>query len=413
MIQDDRGFEQLVHEVYDTALAPESLPTLMPKVCAWLGCESSHLGVWNMNRQAMTYSLLPSAYRHVERAYVEHFWKVDIRRRWIDQHGVPGKVEACQFHFEDPVVGRSEFYQDLLIPQMDARYGAGGVLARHADSYVFLIMNRAEARGAYGTEDLQRLERVTPHLQRMIALLQKTDALRQAAHVGGAALDALGQGVMLVDRRGLIKFANDRAQALLRQGQALATRNGRWVAGASATCRVGEQLARVWRTGVPQSFIERVDQGDARAVGYCFTLTPMRADHTPAWCHSAGIDAGADLLMVHIACTHPSPRRWVGQLEGWFKLTTAEARLTMALADGLTVEQYANAAGIKVPTARSQVRAVLEKTQLPSLMALQSMLSRLPGETQAAEHLEVTALSKSAAEPRPDRLASSLVPRCH
>lgn len=413
MNQDDRGFEQLVHAVYDAALAPENLPTLMPKVCAWLGCESSHLGVWSTSRQAMTYSLLPSAYRHVERAYVEHFWKVDIRRRWIDQHGVPGKVEACQFHFEDPVVGRSEFYQDLLIPQMDARYGAGSMLARHADSYVFLIMNRAGERGPYETEDLQRLGRLVPHLQRMIALLQQTDALRQAAHMGGAALDALGQGVMLVDRRGLIKFANDWAQALLKQGQVLTTQHGQWVAGACADYRVGEQLARVWRTGVPQSFIQRVQQGHERAVGYCFTLTPMRADHTPAWCHSVGIDTGADLMMVHIACTHPSPRRWAGQLQGWFKLTTSEARLTAALAEGLTVEQYANAAGIKLPTARSQVRAVLEKTQLPSLMALQSLLSRLPGDSQATEHLGVTALTKSAAEPRPDRLASSLVPRCH
>lgn len=50
------------------------------------------------------------------------------------------------------------------------------------------------------------------------------------------------------------------------------------------------------------------------------------------------------------------------QLSQLFGLTAAEARLAHGLAKGLSVEEYANACGVSVTTARNQLRAVPGKT---------------------------------------------------
>jgi DNA-binding CsgD family transcriptional regulator len=68
----------------------------------------------------------------------------------------------------------------------------------------------------------------------------------------------------------------------------------------------------------------------------------------------------------------------VAQLKGLFRLTSAEARLAIALCSGGSIADYAKASNISVATARTQLRAVLGKTGVKRQSDLLRILLTIP-----------------------------------
>lgn len=83
-----------------------------------------------------------------------------------------------------------------------------------------------------------------------------------------------------------------------------------------------------------------------------------------------------------IACLiFPLGRRRVAgarQLMSLFGLSPAEARLARALCHGETLEEYAEAQSVKLPTVKTQLRAVFAKTQTDRQAALVNLISGIP-----------------------------------
>ena len=68
----------------------------------------------------------------------------------------------------------------------------------------------------------------------------------------------------------------------------------------------------------------------------------------------------------------------VRQLMSLFGLSAAEARLARALCHGETLEEYARAQGVKLPTIKTQLRAVFAKTQTDRQVTLVSLVTGIP-----------------------------------
>ena len=66
------------------------------------------------------------------------------------------------------------------------------------------------------------------------------------------------------------------------------------------------------------------------------------------------------------------------QLISLFGLSPAEARLTRALCHGETFEEYADAQNVKLPTVKTQLRAVFAKTQTDRQVDLVNLISGIP-----------------------------------
>lgn len=60
------------------------------------------------------------------------------------------------------------------------------------------------------------------------------------------------------------------------------------------------------------------------------------------------------------------------------EVSPAEAHLARALCHGETLEEYAEAQSVKLPTVKTQLRAVFAKTQTDRQVALVSLISRIP-----------------------------------
>lgn len=84
----------------------------------------------------------------------------------------------------------------------------------------------------------------------------------------------------------------------------------------------------------------------------------------------------------NVAClVFPLGRRRIAsarQLMSMFGLSAAEARLARALCHGETLEEYAEAQGVKLPTVKTQLRAVFGKTQTDRQVTLVALISGIP-----------------------------------
>jgi DNA-binding CsgD family transcriptional regulator len=84
----------------------------------------------------------------------------------------------------------------------------------------------------------------------------------------------------------------------------------------------------------------------------------------------------------NVACmVFPLGRRRIAsarQLMLLFGLSAAEARLARALCHGETLEEYAGSQGVKLPTIKTQLRAVFAKTKTDRQVTLVSLISGIP-----------------------------------
>ena len=84
----------------------------------------------------------------------------------------------------------------------------------------------------------------------------------------------------------------------------------------------------------------------------------------------------------HIACAvSPLDRKRLAtarQLMELFGLTAAEARLARALTTGESLDEYAVAQGVKMPTLRTQLSSIFQKTRTARQATLVALIMAIP-----------------------------------
>lgn len=130
-----------------------------------------------------------------------------------------------------------------------------------------------------------------------------------------------------------------------------------------------DTVARVAAGGKPETLM--CASKATAAARYSILLQPNQPS-------PASLSAGAHTITCLI---FPLGRRRVAsvrQLISMFRLSAAEARLARALCHGETLEQYAEAQGVKVSTLKTQLRAVFTKTQTDRQVTLVNLIAGIP-----------------------------------
>lgn len=262
----------------------------------------------------------------------------------------------------------------------DAGFHMLGVpLHRDGDRLGGMYFHRREAEPPFGPGEHAVLTALFPHLARLLHLEARLGGLREAPdNALGAALEALPDGVALLDVRRRLVFANAalRAMAAARDGLSLTLDGGlaardppaqrglhRVVNAALAALdgRIG-LLPEAGRVAVPRP------SGGA----YVVRALPLR--------RSAGVGPwtfrGAMLLVSDSA---PRARPGAALLAQLFRLTPAEAALAASLAAGRTAKEHAAKRGVSPETVKSQMAEIRRKTGCRRQADLAALLTRLAG----------------------------------
>lgn len=236
---DVEGYDRLVELVYEAALDASHWPAFVREFETCLGGAHAILTIPHgrsplggiVARSAMDPEFIE---RYADFSELDPFHP----QRWFAQARCPTGIERSiptgTWMWSDAVISadefrRTPFYQEYWAP---LGYAAGGTLAACIDRdpeplQSSLGLFRPRQVDAFAPHAVSLVERLLPHLRRASRLHLRT--LRAGAERLALVecLDRFSEAVLLLDARGRIRVSNRAADALLRQGDALAsTRDG-------------------------------------------------------------------------------------------------------------------------------------------------------------------------------------------
>ena len=200
------------------------------------------------------------------------------------------------------------------------------------------------------------LKELTPHLEQASRLSGELDRMRSSEAALGSALDRLSTGVVLCDRDRRVGWINPAAESVLAGSRELRVARERLCCNDQDDDRAFARLLADARGGAAPArarcaiVIGRRRAAPVQMMAMPLTLRAPESD-PPEW---------IALILSRPGDVQPVAAAEVAEL---FGLSPAEARLTVALCGGDSVNDYALRRGISVGTARIQLKQVLAKTQ--------------------------------------------------
>jgi len=364
--------QQSVHacitDLYDAAMETSTWERLGARLAAALGGQTCALWIVEHGTVREMVSSLPA---EAVTRYQQYYHALDP---WAAIASRTPRLQALLGPELVPqrVVLASEFYNDWGAP-FGVCHVVGAVMPLDARATVTLglALERPDAAGAFTEADRQRLNIVLPHLQRAVQLRQRLGHLEAQAQAGYAALDALPLGVVVAAADGAIVFANTAAEALARRDDGL--RLGGRLSGLGA---IEPQEAQTLR-----GLVDAVTHGGAGGMLRITRRTQpplaVLVAPLPTRLHPATALVPS-LALVLIRDPADGPVLAEQTLQQLFALTAAEAGVALALAVGRSAEAIAVERRVSLPTVRTQIRQILEKTGAQHLRDLVRLLAGLP-----------------------------------
>jgi DNA-binding CsgD family transcriptional regulator len=367
-------FEHVIGTLYDAAAEPGRWPAALTGIADLLGAVGSQFYFWNRHENATQFAVVGRLPEEGNAAYLRHYGAIDTRRQALERVPV-GQVTAYDSDFDEGRFRKSEFFNDFLVPY-GVPYVAGGRPLETAGLSAVIAVLRNFRQGPFEQPELGLLGRLVPHLQRAARLHLQMGEMRLRNRATEAALDRLPFGVVIADATGRAVVVNRAAEDMVSANDGLGLSGGRLTA-----ARAQEAAALAWQIAAAvQSAGRRNGEAGAslsisRPSGrrpFAVLVAPLSPETTLAAEHRVP----TALILITDPDRRPEvPGRHLVEL---FGLTPAEACLAVTLATGKRLEDIAEERGVRMPTLRTQMRAILDKTGTDRQSSLMRLIVGLP-----------------------------------
>jgi DNA-binding CsgD family transcriptional regulator len=353
-----------VQRIYDAAMEPEAWPQCLDAVRDLVGGSHAVFTTTIDGGVHLSTCTRMDVQRHgdrCDRILHSDFWAQQMRRF------PTGTARTQSSLVPVKVYERTDFYQQLIRP-IGGGLAAVAVPWRGRSGWSAVRVCRPLHEQDFDSEELSRLQVLVPHLAKAGKLNRRLAAVDPCAVGALAAIDALGLGLILLDRRGRPVYRNERAEALVaaRDGL-LADAYGIATALPAQTRALNEAIAAgLLLAGGP-------DTADAALAGCAGVIPRIPVSRRPPSgplilsvvpVPSADRVAGDGSGTVAVLISDPGRHRIdTAGLSGAYGLTRRESDLAALIAGGCGPAEAAETLGISVGTARHYLKQVFEKTE--------------------------------------------------
>jgi DNA-binding CsgD family transcriptional regulator len=277
---------------------------------------------------------------------------------WSHERWREGVIERSAEVCPDPVLLRTEYYNDWLRPQR-IHHLVRGVVAREGQASWVLSFGRPKGRGTFTAEELGLFAELLPGLRGALQLRHHLLVARSERDAASAAFDALRIGVVFLDARDSPIRINRCAQAILDAADGLKVERGMLSAACSTDTARLRRLIGQARDTTRQAIhtgsgTVTINRPSGREPLHA-VVTPLPRDH-----FSSGSRVAVSVVFVmERERDSPVDHEAVRSLYG---LTDAEATVVEGLVRGLTLRQIAAERRASIHTVRTQMKSVLSKT---------------------------------------------------
>lgn len=277
-----------------------------------------------------------------------------------------GRWAHCHEVFDDAFVADDPFYQEFLLPY-GGRWSSGIKLMEKGDVAVVFAVTRRLDSGPLVGDDLALCDRLSWHVAKALRLTSERRPSDDGTGVISAAMNQLGVPVFLLDGDCRIRFSNRSARSLMSAGGALYELDGRLALRHADNDRAFRALVKSLYGNAGNDRFPASAYLPLTASGHEGVALPERrhvdgmmlSSLLPERTIGAFGESPALLAVAHEqrGMSEPDP----AVVASAFGLTRAEARIAIAFALGLSVEQIAERRCKAVSTVRSQVKSMLAK----------------------------------------------------
>lgn len=206
--------DSLLDQIYDAAGEEQLWPAVLTKIAELTGGQGAIMLGLNSSLADMSFEynggLDPLCARSHQKHHLKNPWSTfmivqPVGRLVVSDEIIPVKE-----------LKRTAFYDDVLHPQR-AAYNAMACIGRGSGFVAAFNIVRSARKGFFSTEEQALQRRVLPHVRRAVTLgmrIQEYGALQAGAY---DALELMTHGVLLLDCKGRVLFAN--APARRQQGR--------------------------------------------------------------------------------------------------------------------------------------------------------------------------------------------------
>lgn len=353
---------ELTDELYDTIGNGgfAALPELLAQAAGGRSC------TFQVVARDLTPLVVETSYFSPEmsRFYVEE--EIFRDDQWQNPWNAPlGCALDLRHYVSDESYVRSRFYQDMI-----RRFGddtgqcLGMVLPTGGGELVTIGVHRALGQ-SFDRTNLDALDGLAPHLQRVIGAQLKLHEYKTATSTWEAALEAMPQAALVVSSAGTVTFANARTRAILQRNDGLSLANGRL-----------EPAVAAERELFARHLHETLHRQNARGGALLVTRSKARRPYSLAvQPFAAGERTHALVLISDPDGERTSRTALLRQLYG---LTPAEAEVALLVSSGLRIEDVADRRGVTVATAKTLLQRAYQKTAVSKASELGRLIGELP-----------------------------------
>jgi len=278
-------------------------------------------------------------------------WEEGRRRNFVGRFGLTTEV------IPDERLRESDFYRDCMVPQGLGPHApiAHTIALDHGQPAAALAIFPTVATGPFDASHLEFGDLIAPHLAlgyRLLAENRRHQALEDA-------IDRFPTGVALLDARGNLLLGNRGARQILAQNDGLAL-DGAAVHAVRASDQTAlrRAIAGSVEAAVAGRLIESAVLSVSRRSGrrpYAVMVGPLRP-------HVGDPTAADAVVVLYLADLDQGVLRRREVLHELYGLTEAETQLVELLCQGSSLDEAADARGVTMNTARTQLKQVFAKT---------------------------------------------------
>ena len=349
-------YDRLIHKIYHSGANSEDWSVFVDDLANLLGgsiiCLQAHSVVAGQSLGVISSAADPDFLS----AYERHYSATNV---WA-----PGMLAAPigKFITSDELCPRdeflkTEFYNDYM--RTEGITSANAVaLHRSPTRCVYFSGNVRERNAEQVQAPMRRLfELLGPHICRSIEMMRVIPRSADGEDLYATA-ERAADAVFFIDRAGRLVHENRNASALRGQAGIVAADTGRQFhlldrrADAMLQAALGAIRQQDYQKLQGSITIRRIDGAPRRA-----TLVPLKHDAATMMFDRAF----EERPMAMLAIPGPPALGASTPLSG-YGLTQAELALALAIAEGLSPQEYADSRAISVHTVRTQLKAVFAKT---------------------------------------------------
>jgi DNA-binding CsgD family transcriptional regulator len=354
---DDDALHLMIGEIYDAAIDPAKWVSALGR---WSKVfKDSGVGLYAQDPSSPGARGLVSA--NIDLSHQAsgelHYSKL---RPWVANiaKAKEGEIRSIFDWIDEQTYRKCAYYAEFLT-RLDFYYGISSNLRRDHNVITAITLSRRHGAGDYTPRERQLMKHLVRHLQRALQMQRQFfDAeLRQDALLRG--LDRLKIGVVLAAYDGRVLFANGVVDDIFRRDHALRLQYQHIKAVSPALdAELQRCIHEAARTGAKKGhdaggILSLPCRGGGRV---SILVCPFPIDAASI------IGPTVPTALIFISAPEPSTPVRESDLGRLYGLTPAESKLVAGLLDGMSLGDYAQARGVSLTTAKTQLRRAFDKT---------------------------------------------------